>query len=75
VSAGPLRKKAPPRLLTTLSAERPGLLSIAEAAARLGISVRSAYEWANRGVLPGLVVVNNRRYVLRLVLERFLDGE
>ena len=75
MSAGAPRKKMPPRLLATVSPSEPGLLSIAQAAERLGIAMRTAYEWAHADAMPGLVRINGRLYVKRAALERFLAGE
>ncbi len=51
------------------------LLSVREAARRLGIGETTAYEWARRGDLPGLVKLGGRLYVRATVLERFIAGE
>ena len=51
------------------------LLSVREAARRLGISETTAYEWARRGDVPGLVRLGGRLYVRAAVLERFIAGE
>jgi excisionase family DNA binding protein len=54
--------------------ERP-LISVGEAARRLGISQTTAYEWSRRDELPGLVRLGGRLYVRAAVLERFIAGE
>ena len=51
------------------------LLSVREAARRLGIGETTGYEWARRGDLPGLVKLGGRLYVRSAVLERFIAGE
>jgi hypothetical protein len=55
-------------------ARRRPLLSIEAAADVWGRSRSATYEAARRGELPGLVRINNRLYVRRAVLERWLDG-
>jgi predicted site-specific integrase-resolvase len=49
------------------------LISVSAACERLGISRATGYEWARRSELPGLVRLAGRYYVVRAVLERFLD--
>jgi transposase len=68
-------RKQAPRPLNTVAASEPGLISLAQAAKRFGIATRTAYDWARAGEMPGLVRVNGRLWVKRLVLERFLAGE
>ncbi len=51
------------------------LLSVAEAGRELGVSPTTAYEWARRGELPGLVKLGGRLYVRAAVLERFIAGD
>lgn len=75
MSAGALRKKVPLRLPATVSPSEPGLLSIAQAAERLGVALRTAYEWVHADAMPGLVRINGRLYVKRAALERFLADE
>ena len=55
--------------------ESKPLLSVRQAACRLGIGETTAYEWARRNELPGLVRLGGRLYVRAAVLERFLAGE
>ena len=50
------------------------LLSVAEAGRELGIRTTTAYEWARRGELPGLVRHGGRFYVRRAVLEAYIQG-
>jgi excisionase family DNA binding protein len=51
------------------------LLSVAEAAARLGISESAAYRLAAAGSLPGQVKLpGTRMWVRARVLEAWLDG-
>ena len=50
-------------------------LSIAEAAAVLGISRNLAYELARRGELPGVIRLGQKRLVVsRAAIERLLQG-
>ena len=51
------------------------LISVAQAGRALGIKTTTAYEWARRGDLPGLVRLGGRMYVRAAVLERFIAGE
>jgi len=51
------------------------LLSVRQAAHRLGIGETTAYEWARRNELPGLVKLGGRLYVRAAVLDRFIAGE
>lgn len=51
------------------------LLSVRSAARRLGVGETTAYEWARRGDLPGLVKLGGRLYVRAAVLERFIAGD
>lgn len=51
------------------------LLSVRQAAHRLGVGETTAYEWARRNELPGLVKLGGRLYVRAAVLERFIAGE
>ena len=51
------------------------LLSVLEAAHRLGVGETTAYEWARRNELPGLVRLGGRLYVRAAVLDRFITGE
>ena len=51
------------------------LLSVREAAHRLGVGETTAYEWARRNELPGLVRLGGRLYVRAAVLDRFINGE
>jgi len=50
------------------------LLSVREAAGRLGIGETTGYEWARRNELPGLVKLGGRLYVRAAVLDRFIAG-
>jgi excisionase family DNA binding protein len=60
-----------------VSAAVPGkpLLSVRQAAQRLGVSETTAYEWARRNELPGLVRLGGRLYVRAVVLDRFIAGD
>lgn len=60
-----------------ISQERlqPPLLSVRQAAHRLGIGETTAYEWARRAELPGLVKLGGRLYVRAAILERFIRGD
>lgn len=50
-------------------------LSVAEAAAILGISRNLAYELARRGELPGVIKLGQKRLVVsRQAIERLLQG-
>jgi excisionase family DNA binding protein len=53
----------------------PELLPILQAAVRLGLTRRQAYDWAARGILPGIVRVGRAIYVRRRALERWLSGQ
>ena len=51
-------------------------LTIAEAAAMLGISRNLAYELARRGELPGVIKLGQRRLVVsKLAISRLLEGK
>jgi hypothetical protein len=50
------------------------LMSVSEAGRELGISPTTAYEWARRDELPGLVKHGGRLYVRRAVLLAYLQG-
>ena len=51
-------------------------LTIAEAAAMLGISRNLAYELARRGELPGTIKLGQKRIVVsRIAIERLLQGQ
>ena len=51
-------------------------LTIAEAAAMLGISRNLAYELARRGELPGIIKLGQKRLVVsRRAIERLLQGD
>lgn len=51
-------------------------LTIAEAAAMLGISRNLAYELARRGELPGIIKLGQKRLVVsRLAIEKLLEGK
>lgn len=50
------------------------LISVTQAANILGRAPATAYEWARRGELPGLVTIHGRYYVRRAVLEAWLVG-
>ena len=50
------------------------LISVAEAGALLAVSPTTAYAWARRGELPGLVKMNRRYYVRRHAIEAFIRG-
>lgn len=50
-----------------------GFYSVAEAAARLGVSARTATEWILNGQFPvPVTTINGRRRVAVAVLERYL---
>jgi len=51
------------------------LLSVAQAAALLGIGTSTGYEWVRAGELPGAVRVHGRYYVRRALLDAYLRGE
>ena len=51
------------------------LMSVAGAAKLIGVAPTTAYEWARRDELPGLVKIGNRLYVKRAVLLAWLAGE
>jgi len=51
------------------------LISVAEAAQRLGISESAGYRLAAAGSLPGQVKLGARRWVRARVLEAWLDGQ
>jgi hypothetical protein len=53
----------------------PELLPILQAAKRLGLTKRQAYDWATRGIIPGLVRVGRRLFVRKRVLEFWLSGK
>jgi len=54
--------------------ERP-LLTVSEAAHRMGISESAAHQLAREGALPGLVALpGHRRVVRRAILEAWLSG-
>ncbi len=55
------------------SLQRP-LISVAEAAALVGVSEATGYRWVAAGELPGAVRVGGRWYVRRLVIETWLAG-
>ena len=55
-------------------ARQKPLLSVSEAAELLGIGTTTAYEWARRDELPGLVKHGRRWYVRRAVLLAYLNG-
>jgi len=50
------------------------LLTIRECATLLGVCTTTAYAFARRGELPGLVRLNGRYYVRRAVFEGWLAG-
>jgi excisionase family DNA binding protein len=58
----------------TADARQKPLLTVAEAGRELGIGTTTAYEWARRGELPGLVKLGGRWYVRRAVLVAYLNG-
>ena len=56
------------------AASKP-LIPVAKAAELRGVAPTTAYEWARRDELPGLVKLGNRLYVRRAVLLAWLAGE
>lgn len=53
----------------------PDLLTVPQAAAKLGLHPDSAYRLARAGKLPGAIQVGSRWYVSVPRLERHLHGE
>ena len=53
----------------------PDLLTVPQAAARLGISLATAYRLASSGRLPGAIKIGSHYRVSVVRLERFLHGE
>ncbi len=51
------------------------LISVTQAGVILGIGTTTAYEWARRGDLPGLVQHGGRNYVRRAVVEAYVRGD
>jgi hypothetical protein len=52
----------------------PELLPILQAAVRLGLTKRQAYDWAARGILPGIIRAGRKIFVRRRILELWLSG-
>lgn len=62
------------QVVSMVTTEQPMLLKVPEAAALLGLSERTAYRLASQGQLPGIKRFGRSVYVVRAVLEAWLQS-
>lgn len=55
-------------------ADASALITLAQAAARIGIDVITGHEWIRTGEIPGAVILKGRAWVRTAALDAWLDA-